>query len=269
MFDADSHLTDESLLLEMEGELSPHAAKSVRAHLEACWKCRARRQELDGSIAEFVRAYQTERQAPLPPAAGPRELLKAQLSSLAAAGGNASARSYTSWIPLAGALSAAGLVLMTAVWIVAHTGAGALSGSLLVSTPDSVLTPGATVLLNQRAVCSQSNIKNKDVPAAIRRRVFEEYGIAHSPARAYEVDYLVTPALGGSDDIHNLWPHSYSTIWNARVKDALEDRMRDLVCGGQLDLSQAQREIAANWIDAYKKYFHTDRPLPEHSRTWP
>ena len=29
----------------------------------------------------------------------------------------------------------------------------------------------------------------------------------------------------------------------------------------QLDLATAQREIATNWIEAYKKYFHTDQPL--------
>ena len=72
----------------------------------------------------------------------------------------------------------------------------------------------------------------------------------------------ITPALGGADDIHNLWPQSYGdTVWNDQVKDALEDHLRDLVCEGQLDLATAQREIATNWIAAYKKYFHTDRPL--------
>ncbi|HTT63562.1 MAG TPA: hypothetical protein VMG35_17020, partial [Bryobacteraceae bacterium] len=82
----------------------------------------------------------------------------------------------------------------------------------------------------------------------------------------YEVDYLVTPALGGADDIHNLWPESYSAEWNAQVKDALEDRLRDLVCDGSLDLGKAQREIATDWIATYKKYFQTDKPLAEHLR---
>jgi hypothetical protein len=45
------------------------------------------------------------------------------------------------------------------------------------------------------------------------------------------------------------------------VKDALEDRLREMVCDGNLDLTVAQREIAQNWISAYKKYFHTERPL--------
>jgi len=132
----------------------------------------------------------------------------------------------------------------------------------VVSIPDSRLTPGATLLVSRPAVCAQENIKNKAVPVALQRKVFEEYGIAGADPRAYEVDYLVTPALGGADDIHNLWPHSYSaTVWNAQAKDALEDRLRQLVCDGNMDLAEAQREIASNWIAAYKKYFRTDNPL--------
>ena len=131
--------------------------------------------------------------------------------------------------------------------------------------PDSRLTPGAAVLTTRLVVCAQSNTKNKSVPVALQRKVFEEYGIAGAEPRAYEVDYLVTPALGGADDIRNLWPHSYSaTVWNAQVKDALEDRLREMVCEGSLDLTEAQKAIAVNWIAAYKKCFHTDQPLPEH-----
>jgi hypothetical protein len=96
----------------------------------------------------------------------------------------------------------------------------------------------------------------------MRERVFRAYGIANEDPGKYEVDYLITPALGGADDIRNLWPQPYvSTVWNARVKDELEDRLRDLVCAGQLDLPEAQREISTDWIAAYKKYFRTERPV--------
>jgi hypothetical protein len=95
-------------------------------------------------------------------------------------------------------------------------------------------------------------------------KVFKEYGIRHPRPRAYEVDYLIDPELGGSNDIQNLWPEPYSSTWNARVKDALEDRLHDLVCSGEISLATAQQEIATNWIAAYKKYFKTDQPLPVH-----
>ena len=57
---ADAHLSDEQLLLDVEGELRARDEKRVRAHLESCWKCRTRRQELERAIADFVRIQQCE-----------------------------------------------------------------------------------------------------------------------------------------------------------------------------------------------------------------
>ena len=106
---------------------------------------------------------------------------------------------------------------------------------MAVTVPNPSLTPGATVLLSQSELCRETSENNKAVPVALQRRVFDEYGIRAAEPRAYEVDYLITPALGGADDIHNLWPESSSaTVWNAQVKDALEDHLRNLVCHGDL-----------------------------------
>ena len=96
----------------------------------------------------------------------------------------------------------------------------------------------------------------------MRQRVFQENRTPESHASEYEVDFLITPGLGGADDIKNLWLEPYSSIvWNARVKGALEDRLHDMVCAGKLDLATAQREIATDWISAYKKYFQTKSRL--------
>jgi hypothetical protein len=46
------------------------------------------------------------------------------------------------------------------------------------------------------------------------------------------------------------------------VKDALERKLHKLVCAGQLDLKTAQREIASDWIEAYKKYMGKSPPAP-------
>ena len=51
--------------------------------------------------------------------------------------------------------------------------------------------------------------------------------------------------------------------WNAQVKDRLEDKLHELVCIGQLDLKTAQKAIASNWIEAYKKYVSPNPPIPE------
>jgi len=267
----DSHLSDQQLLLDVDGELSPREERLVRGHLEACWKCRARRQELDNTIADFIRVQQ--REAELPPAAGPRALLKARMAEISAdASVKALGPSWFSlplrftWVHAAVLCGFAALGLLVARSSFERK-APSRRQMAVVSIPDSRITPGAALLVTGPAVCAQANTKNKMVPVALQQKVFEEYGIAGADPRAYEVDYLVTPALGGADDIHNLWPHSYSaTVWNAQVKDALEDRLREMVCDGSLDLTEAQRDIAANWIVAYKKYFHTDQPLPEHGR---
>jgi len=71
---------------------------------------------------------------------------------------------------------------------------------------------------------------------------------------------LIPLELGGSNSVKNLWPESYRTSrWNARVKDRLEDKLHELVCNGQLDLKTGQQVIAANWIEAYKKYVSPNR----------
>ena len=264
----DSHLSDQQLLLDIEKELSAHDEKLVRAHLDTCWQCRTRRQELEAAIAAFVRSHQQQFDLRLPPAAGPRALLKAQLAQLSVAepNGRLIGQGFDRRLVWGLAAAACGLLALASFLIRPYFGKinQSRKQATIVSIPDSRLTPGAALLLNRQTVCAQANIKNKAVPVALQRKVFEEYGVVGEP-RAYEVDYLITPALGGADDIHNLWPHSYSaTVWNAQVKDALEDRLREMVCDGNLDLAEAQRAIAHNWIDAYKKYFHTDEPLVAH-----
>lgn len=250
-----SHLSDQDLLLAMDGELAPRATARVEAHLAACPICRDRKQELESASADFLRFERGSTEPRIPSHEGPRALLKARIAEL----GRAPAPIYWRW-----GWAAAAALLMLAV-----AAAGARSwlhrraeGVMAVTVPNPNLTPGATVLLDQSKICMEPGANNKPVAAALRKRVFAEYGIASAEPAAYEVDYLITPALGGADDIRNLWPQSNSaTVWNARVKDTLEDHLRGLVCDGKLDLATAQREIAGNWIEAYKKYFHTDRPL--------
>jgi anti-sigma factor RsiW len=264
----DSHLSDQQLILDVEGELSSQDEKMVRSHLDACRQCRARRQEFENAITGFVRAHQREFAKIIPPADGPRALLRARLSQISEAGHGWRWDWFSIGYGFASAVAAGGLLVF--VLLLVHSRIerrAAPLESAVFSLPDSTLTPGATILADRRMVCAQEGANNKAVPAALQRKVFEEYRIEGADPRAYEVDYLVTPALGGADDIRNLWPHSYSaTVWNAHVKDALEERLRHMVCEGDLDLSEAQQEIAANWIGAYKKYFQTDEPLAEHRK---
>jgi len=128
--------------------------------------------------------------------------------------------------------------------------------------PDRALTPGAIQAVDLTEVClTQPEDLDPAVPLSVRKTVFQEYGMNVAKDNDYQVDYLINPQLGGTRDIRNLWPEPYgSTVWNAHAKDALEDRLQHMVCNRQIDLASAQREIATDWITAYKKYFHADNP---------
>jgi hypothetical protein len=274
----DLHLTDQELLLAADGELPSGRTARVHAHLAACWDCRARMAEIEATIADFARAHRQTLDPQLPPIAGPRALLRAQLTELASKSKVSSSRwmfQFTS----ATRVAAFACVALLAFFAAAKLGRLLLERSTVRGTnsavavfergaePNRSLTPGATRRVAISDVCSTAHEQVVgEVSTSLRQEVLQEYGIVNADADDYEIDYLIAPGLGGVEEIHNLWPEPYtSPTWNARVKDALEERLHELVCAGRLDLSTAQRDIATDWIAAYKKYFHTDRPLSQRS----
>ena len=128
--------------------------------------------------------------------------------------------------------------------------------------PDPKLTPGDTFEVTVQDLCVPGYTKKvRNVPAEMKREVYEEYGITSHGSGDYEVDHLIPLELGGSNSIKNLWPESHRTSpWNAQVKDRLEGKLHELVCSGQLDLKTAQQAIASNWIEAYKLYVSPNPP---------
>ena len=60
--------------------------------------------------------------------------------------------------------------------------------------------------------------------------------------KVFEIDHLISLELGGSNNIKNLWPQSYTTVtYNARTKDDLENKLHFIICNGQIDILTAQR----------------------------
>jgi len=133
----------------------------------------------------------------------------------------------------------------------------------LPQRPNPALTPGAVnsaatdSIICVRGYTSGNDAngnKVRDVSEATKRQVFVEYGI-DPKSDHFEIDHLISLELGGSNDIKNLWPQSYTTQpYNAHMKDALENRLHLLVCSGRVRLSVAQYDISTDWIAAYKKY---------------
>ena len=266
------HLSDELLLLAMDLELSPQREAGALAHLAACAACRARRDNLQSTLSEFSSAHRKQAGPELRSAAGSRAALQAQLAALSGDSKRSGWRLQIAslfvghrWAYVAAAflIVALGLRLLSGDRLQRNSQtlvAASISGPVL---PEPNLTPGATRPISTNQVCTPGpSDQMATIPMAVRQAVFHEYGMDRSQPREFEVDHLITPELGGTDDIRNLWPEPYATTeWNAYVKDELEDRLRQLVCQGKLDLPTAQRDIATNWIAAYQKYFHTGKPL--------
>jgi len=249
----DWHPSNEELLLAADGELPSRQASRVRSHLTACWHCRTRVAEIETTIAEFTRTYESAGASP-PPIDGPRALLKAQMEALDPP------RTWN-WPSLRWVMGALA-ILVIAFGVMIGLEFRTRRHDVYLATPSFSLTPGAIRIVTRDEVCSAGGTARAALTPSLRHKVFEEYGMPQGNAGAFEVDYLVTPELGGAEDIRNLWPQPYgATEWNAHVKDALEARLHEMVCSGEIDLPTAQHDIATDWISAYKKYFHTDKPF--------
>jgi anti-sigma factor RsiW len=262
-----SHLPDEQLLLYASGELDAPFAERAGTHLESCDLCAARLGQLLNGLDEVREAQSFTSDAPLPSPTGPRALLKARLAD-SSPGQYSQGRHWIAKLAFANwrrGSVLAGLVLVLGLLMVrdrhATQAAQSLDDGAFPIQPIARFTPGAVVAVTQSQICSES--PETEIPAELKTRVLKLYGIAHGHEDAYEVDYLITPELGGATDIRNLWPEPYGkTVWNAHVKDQLEVRLQQLVCHGNLDLATAQRDISTDWIAAYRKYFHVDAPVP-------
>jgi hypothetical protein len=263
-----SHLSDEEILLFIDRELPSWRYGRARFHLAECQSCNTRRTELEGTLSDFSRIHEDT--------VGPldsnlfrsRYLLKARIAETAL-------RSNFGWASrllrvgsMSWQLACAGiaLVIVGAGYWATHEFKRNDRGPQSIeyqafALPRRTLTPGAVLPVAVGELCGTHAVENDPpVNPNIQQAVFKEYGLPNSSRIAYALDYLITPALGGSDDIRNLWPQPSSSTWNARVKDQLEDHLHDLVCQGKVQLTTAQSEIATDWISAYKRYFNTDKP---------
>jgi hypothetical protein len=261
-----AHLSDEELLLFSDQELPTRRATRAREHVAQCEQCRTRLTVLENASACFADLHEQELQAQSYHSSPARNLLKARLS-------DARSQRATFWSVMTQQLAGACLALLLVVGgtltvrhIVRARSSFEVMNAEAIALPRRTLTPGFARTVQIEDVCSSEDLDNDPpVSPSLEQAVFKEYGVPASSRKDYELDYLITPALGGVDSIQNLWPQPYSSTWNARVKDQLEDHLHELVCQGKVKLATAQSDIAFDWVAAYKRYFNTDQPQPTPS----
>lgn len=128
-----------------------------------------------------------------------------------------------------------------------------------LSMPDSDCTPGAVLTTSTAVICKGGYTKTvRNVSTATKKKVFAEYGISYKLSGKYEVDHLISLELGGSNDISNLWPESYSIANGSRIKDKFENYLHAQVCSGKMSLEDAQMQISGDWLSYYSAKLAAD-----------
>ncbi len=265
------HASDEDLLLREEDELRPRRRARVDRHLRECRRCAERSRALQEALAALTGAGRDARAAEQDARASRARLLARLAQETDLAAGAAGPASWPRLVWQGGALAAAGLAAAVVGALLGvgpqeeggtHSSVELRGGGPETALPRRELTPGVARTVSVDEICGRERDPASPlVAASVARQVFENYGADYRRAEEYELDFLITPELGGTADARNLWPQPYrSTRWNAYVKDELEQLFRRLVCNGTIDISTAQREMATDWIAAYRRYFDTDHP---------
>jgi hypothetical protein len=127
--------------------------------------------------------------------------------------------------------------------------------------PDPKLTPGEVLpdATLEKVKQSGYSATTRDVDEAKKKAVFARYGIPWKRHDEFEVDHLIPASWGGSSNLANLWPQTFSGEWNAHVKDALEVHGLKMIRDGTWPLKGSQESIARDWIALYRKTFG-DKP---------
>ncbi len=240
-----THVLDEDLLRLIDDELGDSETAAVQDHLARCLECSARLNRMRQLSTDTNAAYRIGAQ-------------------------------YMRAARIGVALVATMVGLYWLGTLQMPPGTPFVPNLRIADLPVTYLTPGVTRPVTSAELCRSNRERDTpNVPASIKHVVLREYGAGYIADDDFELDYLITPELGGVMDAQNLWPERYtSETWNAHVKDDLEHLLRRLVCSGSLPLESAQRDISRNWIAAYKRYFRTEkpggwpaalpRPLPQH-----
>jgi len=133
-----------------------------------------------------------------------------------------------------------------------------------VEVPDPAVTPGEALPVTSVDVCSpgyQPDTTEPSVPKLLN--LYEAYGLAYfhdgycNNLDGCQLDHLISLNLGGANTLGNLWPQPVTGEWNAAKKDRLEQRLHQMVCNGELTITEAQLALTSDWRVAYRQYVAT------------
>jgi hypothetical protein len=118
--------------------------------------------------------------------------------------------------------------------------------------------PGVSPSNIDTTICVPGYARSVRPPYSITGTIKRRLMRAQHPGErfaGYELDHLVPLSLGGAPaEPDNLWLEPWYGTMNATDKDALEFVLWRLVCGHEVPLRKAQRAIAENWFEAYRRY---------------
>jgi hypothetical protein len=161
------------------------------------------------------------------------------------------------WLAQAPVSAAAAPVAVTSVGVTVRLlSPTRTSGCALAALPDRRCSPGAySKGLTTSVICAAGFRTGviRNVPVSEKHDVEVAYGMRPAAyGSTLEIDHIVSLELGGSNDIANLFPEQAPGY---HAKDKLENRMHDMVCSGEISLSAAQHQIAADWKALYRRVF--------------
>ena len=130
-----------------------------------------------------------------------------------------------------------------------------------LARPDPIMTPGAVdPHVTLADICTGRTKERRHVSPATRAKVLSDYNVTDAASVGMELDHLVPLALGGANTAPNLWPQPTPDY---EIKDRLEIKMQRQVCAAWRTLASAeadevlhqeQRDIAADWVSAQRRY---------------
>lgn len=128
--------------------------------------------------------------------------------------------------------------------------------------PTAQISPGLVATsdfteLTQKSSCGTYSQCHRQTTAAQKNIVRAEYPNCPSPN---EIDHIIPLAIGGADDVKNLWCQPALNTWSGQdygfhTKDKLEAFLAIQVKNGSIAPKDAQDCILADWVSCYQHYF--------------